>query len=95
MIDDKFVAFFGIRPVVISVLWAMLLDHTNVAEHYKVSAPKVQHLFYALCYLRQTWEEVISEQNLGCDAKTLRKWAWTYIQFLSELTQKLVRDDHD
>ena len=80
--NTRFRAHFGTSPEICAVLWEML-------DPIFGGLPK--HLLWALMFLKlYCAESVMRTLAGGVHEQTFRKWAWTYIDAISELQYKVV-----
>lgn len=70
----RFRGLFGCNPMICSIVWNLLTVHCG-------SHP--EHLLYALLLLKTYPTETTMRAITGRDEKTLRKWAWTYINLMA------------
>ena len=84
--DLRFVALYGIKPQICSIVWKML--HTKWTKY--VNNPKAVHLLWALRFMKgySSWEMHAAE--LKKDSKTVRKWVWFYITGIANLVPRVV-----
>jgi hypothetical protein len=91
--EDKrlriFKGHFGLSPVHTAMLWILLGENNWFISK---SEPNPQHLLWALLLLKQYSTEIVLAGKAGVDEKTFRKWAWHYIEGISKLSKKLVRE---
>jgi hypothetical protein len=76
--DRRFRAMFGCLPGHCAILWNTIND-----EHPIGGEPK--HLLYALMFLKVYGTEHVHSSIAKCDEKTFRKWAWAYVELLSNM----------
>lgn len=74
----RYRSLFGTTPAICSLVWNRLAMHCG---HPHGSKP--EHLLYALLLLKLYPTESHLRAITGRDEKTLRKWAWTYINLMA------------
>ncbi|KAF0702403.1 hypothetical protein AaE_015956 [Aphanomyces astaci] len=83
----RFVALFGTTLYVTSVLWAKLEPHPRGGQP--------RHLLWALMFLKVYGTEHVHATIAAVDEKTYRKWSWTYIKALEDLTEVVFNNRFD
>ena len=85
---DKFISFFGVNPEVVLQAWALLARSFPDEDDIKKGGP--ERLLWALMLLKQSAAMTFLTKAAGCDEKTFRRWAWSYIKLLSYLQEQVV-----
>ena len=75
----KFKSFFGASAEVCFDLWYRLDPTVNISRY---AEPK--HLLWALMLVKVYAFENALAKLAGCDEKTFRKWAWLFLEEISE-----------
>jgi hypothetical protein len=83
--QSRFGLLFGVTPDLSSELWTLLSSETTMDSYAK---PK--HLLWALMLMKIYATEAVLSVLAGCDEKTFRKWAWTFIEEMSNLSESVV-----
>lgn len=73
-----FVAFFGCKPEICTLIWCKIGDDLPDG-----SMPK--HLLWCLMFLKRYQIERANAALVNVDEKTFRKWTWTFIHLISNL----------
>lgn len=81
----RFKSMYGTYPIVVQRLWAEL-QATVVDKKIKLD-----HLFWALFFLKKYPRQDELETKLKKDAVTVRKWIWTIIYGLQDLKAEYIR----
>ena len=77
---------YGCAPSVVCILWEYLVDTGNLPE-----GGALEHLMWTLCFMKTyTKAKELSVLCGGADKKTIRKWAWQFIEALSDLESLIV-----
>lgn len=86
---QRFVGFFGVDPLIVSILWSMIMD----AEYVRLvnNPPEPEHLLWALLFLKCYQTEPRNAALVGCDEKTFRKWCWLMLECIADLDSQVVR----
>lgn len=74
----RFKSFFGVTPIVCSIIWEKLRDELPVGAEPK-------HLLYGLSFLKQYCDEHNRHATFGADEKTMRKWTRIFVTLLSNM----------
>lgn len=74
----RFKSFFGVTPIVCSIIWEKLSD-----ELPPLAEPK--HLLWTLLFLKQYGNEHTRRAIVRADEKTIRKWTWIFVELLSNM----------
>lgn len=74
----RFRSLFGTTPAICGLIWNRLAVHCG---HPHGSHP--EHLLYSLMLLKSYPTESQMRAMTGRDEKTLRKWAWIYIDLMA------------
>ena len=74
----RFMSFFGITPLVCSIVWDKVKQNAPLG-----SAPK--HLLWSLSFLKEYSHEHYRRAIFKADEKTIRKWTWIFVKLLSDL----------
>ena len=83
---QRFCKMFGVLPDVVQRVWYDLLHHNLVPLK-----SKVDHLFWAMFFLKKYPTDGDIATKFGKDPTTLRKWVWTIIFGLQDLKAKQIR----
>ena len=83
----RFRARFGLDPISVLILWKML---TTEGIEILSTPLSLEHLFWALDFLKNYSNESVQADNYGVDPKTYRKWLWPYIKAVASLAPKVV-----
>jgi hypothetical protein len=83
----KFKAFFGATPEVCNDIWFKLDPTENIDGD---AQPK--HLLWALMLVKVYAFEKVLAKLACCDEKTFRKWAWRFLDGISEIVTPQVID---
>ena len=82
---ERFNSFFGVNPIIVSVVWSMLIDNQMCSR-----SPNPVHLLWALLFLK-LYDTTSNLAALArCDEKTFRKWSWFYIESIANLDSQVV-----
>ena len=73
----RFTSMLGASPKVVALLWMIAGETTN--------ASKLEHLLWALMFLKVYASEAVHAALAGVDEKTFRKWSWFWVKVISEL----------
>ena len=86
----RFRSYFGISPLVCSMLWDLLRSFRQTLPR-TVSA---NHLLWALCFLK-TYQSyyVLSSLVGGVDEKTYKEWVWKFVVAISKLKRYVIKWD--
>ena len=84
---DRFVTFFGIEPLMCSIVWELLLDTGKLTGVFR---PKPAHLLWTLHWLQCYRTNPENAAQFGCDEKTFCKWIWFYSGVIADLDELLV-----
>lgn len=74
----RFKSFFGITPLVCSIVW----------DEVKNEAPygaEPKHLLWCMSFLKEYSGEHYRRSIFDADEKTIRKWTWIFVKLLSNL----------
>lgn len=74
----RFQSFFGVIPVVCSLIWDQLKNEAP-------SGAEPKHLLWCLSFLKEYSNEHYRRSIFNSDEKTIRKWTWTFVKLLSNL----------
>lgn len=74
----RFRAFFGVDPIVCSIVWEQL-------KNDRPPRSKPKHLMWALMFLKIYTTENVFRGIVGVDEKTWRKWIWIFIDLMASL----------
>jgi hypothetical protein len=86
----RFGSLFGVTPDQCSELWTLLSSETTMDSYAK---PK--HLLWALMLMKIYATEAVLSVSAGCDKNTFRKWTWTFIEEMSNLSKSVVSASMD
>jgi hypothetical protein len=75
----RFVAVFGSKPSLVSVLWTLLEAKTLPRGFRPI------HLLWTLCFVKLYSSQATLSSLCGCDEKTFRKWVWLGLETISDL----------
>jgi hypothetical protein len=81
---ERFTGFYGVRPIVVAVLWDMLFDWTRNTT----CMPK--HLLWSLHFCKTYDTETVIAAKFGIDEKTYRKWLWFVLNGIESLRPHVV-----
>ena len=87
---ERFVSFFGVEPLIVSIIWSMIVDEDQALVAFYVDSPKPIHLLWALLFLRCYNTNTRNAAMAGCDEKTFRHWSWTYVEAIANLDKEVV-----
>lgn len=74
----RFIAMFGVTPSICSAIW-------NLLESNLPQGRTVNHLLWALLFLKNYCTEETNRAIIRADEKTIRKWVWLVVQAISRL----------
>jgi hypothetical protein len=83
--ERRFLATFGVGPVVCLTIWNLLLETANLPP-----GSFEYHLLWGLMFLKLYCAESIHAALAGCDEKTFRKWSWAFVEAISFLQFRVV-----
>ena len=86
----RFRGRFGVDPSSVLILWNYLEIHGEFDFLYRQSLV-LEHLFWALEFLKNYCNEDTQADKFGVDQKTYRKWIWVYVKGIASIAPKLVR----
>lgn len=88
----RFVSFFGIEPLIVSILWSMLVDAKDeiMVSFTFADTVKPVYLLWALLFLKCYNTNTRNAAIAGVDEKTFRHWSWIQIKAIANLDQKIV-----
>lgn len=81
----RFKSFFGVTPLVCSLVWFRIKNDAPADSHPK-------HLLWGLLFLKQYSNEHIRRSILDADEKTIRKWTWIFVKLISDMNVVLLFD---
>ena len=84
----RFRARFGVDPSSVLILWTMLESQDTIED--LEGSLKLEHLFWALNFLKNYANESVNSDEFGVDSKTYRKWFWIYVKAIASLAPKVV-----
>jgi len=84
----RFRARFGVDPTTVLILWGML--ETDGRFDIVETPLNLEHLFWALDFLKNYSNETVQADKFGVDSKTYRKWFWVYVKAIASLAPKVV-----
>lgn len=76
---NRFRALFGVTPLTCAIIWNRL--RTVIPE-----GGSPNHLLWALLFMKIYATEHVNRSLTGADEKTLRKWIWTFVELISNLS---------
>jgi hypothetical protein len=83
---SRFRATFGTSPKICALLWGMVESRTVLPN-----GAKPVHLLWALAFLKlYCAEAVLAALVGGVDEKTFRKWAWYFVEQISDLQYTVI-----
>jgi len=84
---ERFHAHYGTSPLVVAVIWEDLLttDLEAASVDPEEDGTCIDHLFWALCFLKCYPVENVAEGSMKVCDKTFCKWVWFYIRKLCAL----------
>ena len=74
----RFKSHFGVTPIICSLIWEKLRTELPVG-----ASP--QHLLWGLSFLKQYSDEHYRRSVFRADEKTIRKWKWIFVTYLSNM----------
>lgn len=77
---------FGVSFDVCADVWKRLDPERNMPRG---AAP--EHLLWACMFLKRYEPEHVLQARLKKDEKTIRKWIWTFVNGMSDLSRDVVR----
>ena len=80
-----FLSLFGVTSNVVSQLWNLLENQRSRPKGFTTT-----HLLWTMCFLKVYGREETLCTLFGCDEKTMRKWVWIGLTFISDI-ESLVR----
>ena len=84
----RFRARFGLDPESVLILWTML---ERDGRFEIIETPlSLEHLFWALDFLKNYSNESVQADKYGVDNKTYRKWFWIYLKGIASLAPIVV-----
>jgi hypothetical protein len=83
--ERRFLATFGVAPVVCLTIWNLLIETSNLPP-----GSFEYHLLWGLMFLKLYCAESIHAALAGCDEKTFRKWSWAFVDAISFLKNRVV-----
>lgn len=89
---EHFVSFFGVEPLIVSILWSMIVD---VEHHVMVCFPGVDpikpiYLLWALLFLKCYDTTTMLAAKAKCDQQTFRCWCWYFVEAIANLDREVV-----
>ena len=87
-VQRKFRSHFGTTSIVCAIIWKKIYDDENTAQHLKGAKP--EHLLWCLLFLKVYSGEAVHASLVGCDEKTFRKWAWTFVTAIADMHDDFV-----
>jgi hypothetical protein len=85
--ERRFLATFGVAPVVCLTIWNLLIETGNLPP-----SSFEYHLLWGLMFLKLYCAESIHAALAGCDEKTFRKWSWAFVDAISFLKERVVSE---
>jgi hypothetical protein len=85
--ERRFLATFGVAPVVCLTIWNLLVETGNLPP-----GSFEYHLLWGLMFLKLYCSESIHAALVGCDEKTFRKWSWAFVDGISFLKDRVVSE---
>jgi AraC-like DNA-binding protein len=76
----RFRSLFGCSPKVLTALFNTLLKQNLIS-----TSAKVQHLMWALAFLKSYNTESYFAMTYRVSEKTIRKWIWFFLERISQL----------
>ena len=91
--DRYFKEYFGVSPLVVSIVWNLLAQHDLIPEK-----GEIKHLLWALVFLKVYPKQgpvcsLVGGSNGAVDPKTFRKWVWKFIFNISFLDEVVVSNE--
>ena len=83
----KFRSHFGTCPAICAELWQMI-DPQEFINRFA----RPEHLLWGLMLMRVYATEEVLSGIAGVTEKTYRKWAWKFVQAVSDLSYTLVSE---
>ena len=87
--DRRFRAFFGVKPMVVVLVWR-LLKKQNWFYKNKVKEPNKEHLLWALRFMKSYSTEEVHAAEVQKVEKTWRKWTWLYLEGIASVANEVV-----
>jgi hypothetical protein len=87
--DTRWIAHFGAEPEVCVDVWSRL-DEDDTLSGPDDEAVFPCHLLWALLFLKTYDTEPVLAGMCGADEDTLRKWAWDFVEKVSDLEDQVV-----
>jgi hypothetical protein len=79
----RILSFFGVPPLVMAKLWELLMEECGGPWPRQTNK---KHLLWALHLMKVYSTETVMASNVGCpDEKHYRRWAWLFIEELTNL----------
>ena len=85
----RFVSFFGIDALIVSILWSMLVDAEDEIM-VRVDSVKPVYLLWALLFLKCYNTNTRNAAITGVDEKTFRHWSWILIEAMANFDREIV-----
>jgi hypothetical protein len=90
----RFNAHFGIEPAVVAILWSKLVPQVRngncIADRVMAPYLKPKHLLWCLLFLKSYATFDIIACQVGADEKTVRKWVWLVVLWISDMQDDVV-----
>ena len=89
---ERFVSFFGIEPLIVSIIWSMLVDVEDeiMVCFAAVESLKPVYLLWALLFLKGYNTTTRNAAIAGVDEKTFRHWSWIFVEAIANLDREVV-----
>jgi hypothetical protein len=89
---NRFVSFFGIEPLIVSIIWSMLVDVEDeiIVCFAAVDSVKPIYLLWALLFLKCYNTNTRNAAIAGVDEKTFCHWSWILVEAIANLDREVV-----
>ena len=94
VVEDRFFKeYFGVCPLIVSIVWNLLAQHDLIPEK-----GEIKYLLWALVFLKVYPKQglvcsLVGGSNGAVDPKTFRKWVWKFIFNISFLDEVVVSNE--
>jgi hypothetical protein len=89
---NRFVSFFGVEPLIVSIVWSMLVDVEDEIMVCFAAVDKVKplYLLWALLFLKCYNINTRNAAIAAVDEKTYRNWSWMVVEAIANLDREVV-----
>lgn len=89
---NRFVSFFGVEPLIVSIVWSMLVDVEDEIMVCFAAVDKVKplYLLWALLFLKCYNTNTRNAAIAAVDEKTYRNWSWMVVEAIANLDREVV-----